>query len=279
MAERRYQSPYLIISEHQKSLFSGTFQRRDRDSNPSHSVLSAPVTSVQVTGKSIKLVREGFADGTFQHERSNPPLGFTLQHLDPSHPYLASRGFTAETIEHFGLGYCARGMLKGRIAIPLHDAAGVLIGYAGRLVDYTAITDECPKYLFPGRRKHGGTTIDFRKSRFLYNGYRIAQPVDRLVVCEGYPATWWLHQAGYTNVVGLMGSDCSGEQADLIVRATKPDGHVWLFTDADSAGNTCAANGLTLIGASRFVRRVSIEHGQPTDYTPSDLAGRLWNCS
>ena len=84
----------------------------------------------------------------------NAPLNFELKHLDPKHPYLSSRGFTPETIEHFGLGYCAKGMMAERIAIPLHDAAGFLIGYAGRVVDDEKVTDENPKYRLPG---HAGT--------------------------------------------------------------------------------------------------------------------------
>ncbi len=51
----------------------------------------------------------------------NAPLDFELKGLDGRHPYLLSRGFSPQTIRHFGLGYCSRGMLKGRIAIPLHD--------------------------------------------------------------------------------------------------------------------------------------------------------------
>ena len=65
----------------------------------------------------------------------NPPLGFELKDLDAEHPYLLSRGLTPETIQHFGLGFCSRGLLKDRVAIPLHDMAGALVGYAGRVVD------------------------------------------------------------------------------------------------------------------------------------------------
>lgn len=49
----------------------------------------------------------------------NPPLDFELKGLSPEHPYLLGRGFTPQTIERFGLGYCGRGLLKSRIAIPL----------------------------------------------------------------------------------------------------------------------------------------------------------------
>ena len=61
----------------------------------------------------------------------NPPLDFELKGLDQDHPYLRGRGFASETIGYFGLGFCSRGLLKDRVAIPLHDHEGKLIGYAG----------------------------------------------------------------------------------------------------------------------------------------------------
>ena len=64
--------------------------------------------------------------------------------------------------EVFGLGYCARGMMKGRIAIPIHDETDALVGYAGRWPGDPAEGEERYK-LPPG----------FKKSRVLYNcGFR-----------------------------------------------------------------------------------------------------------
>ena len=65
----------------------------------------------------------------------NPPPGFELMDLDAEHPYLLRRGFTPETIKHFNLGFCSCGLLKDRVAIPLFDMAGALVGYAGRVAD------------------------------------------------------------------------------------------------------------------------------------------------
>ena len=78
--------------------------------------LSAPVGTVRV-----------------RHERSseNEPLGFELR-LDPRHPYLQEREVSDGTISKFGLGSCDRGIMKGRICIPIHDAKGMLVAYAGR---------------------------------------------------------------------------------------------------------------------------------------------------
>ena len=62
----------------------------------------------------------------------NKPLGFELQNLDAAHPYLAERGLTEATIAEFGLGYCHKGSMTGRIVVPIHNAEGQLIAYAGR---------------------------------------------------------------------------------------------------------------------------------------------------
>lgn len=202
----------------------------------------------------------------------NAPLNFELKGLDAEHPYLRDRGFTAETIKHFGLGYCSRGLLKSRIAIPLHDQAGQLIGYAGRLVDDGAIGEAAPKYLFPGNRERQGITHEFRKSSFVYGGHLLQSPVERLVLVEGFPSVWWLWQAGITNAVALMGASCSPEQADLAVQFVLPGGHIIALTDGDDAGERCAMSIFAAAGGSRPIRWLKMDHGrQPTDYKPELL--------
>jgi hypothetical protein len=75
----------------------------------------------------------------------NPPLTFTLKTLDPHHASLASLGLQAETIQLFGAGYCTKGLLKGRLAIPVHNDCGELVAYAGLGVE----EGQTPRYLFP----------------------------------------------------------------------------------------------------------------------------------
>lgn len=206
----------------------------------------------------------------------NAPLDFTLKMLDPEHRYLKQRGLTAETISYFGLGYCSRGLMEGRIVIPLHDAAGQLIGYAGRLVDESQIDDEHPKYRFPGSRERGGVRYEFQKSRILFNGHRIAAPVDDLIVCEGFMSVCWLTQQGYPGVVAVMGSSCTDDQAGLIANLISEAGHLWIFTDGDDAGRRCAESLLARLAPQRFVRRVHLAAGrQPTDCGADELARLL----
>jgi DNA primase len=206
----------------------------------------------------------------------NAKLDFELKTLDFGHPYLRGRGFTNETIQRFGLGYCSKGYLEGRIAVPLHDHAGNLVGYAGRIVDDALIDEENPRYKFPGHREHKGVSYEFRKSEFLYGGYLIKKPVDDLAVVEGFPSVWWLQQHAIQNVVALMGWSCSESQSRLVTSLTKPNGRVWLLSDGDDAGNRCAESVLPLVAQHRLVRWIKLDEGkQPTDYQAAQLRSFL----
>ena len=202
----------------------------------------------------------------------NVPLDFELKGLDAKHPYLLNRGFVQETIDHFGLGFCSRGMLKDRVAIPLHDHDGKLIGYAGRVVDDSTITEDNPRYRFPGERERDGKVFEFRKTLFLYNGFRFKTPLDDLIVVEGFASVWWLFQNGLPHTVATMGADCSERQAALIVSLVKPMGRVWMMPDGNEAGERCALAIFQQVSPHRFVRWVNLAEGkQPTDLSSAQL--------
>ena len=202
----------------------------------------------------------------------NAPLDFELKGLNPEHPYLKDRGFTTETIRLFGLGFCSRGLLKDRVAIPLQDHEGKLIGYAGRVVDDALITEDNPRYRFPGTRERDGKLFEFRKTLFLYNGFRVKTPVDDLIVVEGFTGVWWINQNGQPHVVATMGADCSPKQAELIVSLVMPNGRVWMVPDGDKAGERHAQTLVSLISPQRFVRWVRLNEGkQPTDLSAEQL--------
>src|ERR1019366_4355793 len=141
----------------------------------------------------------------------NKPLKFRLDKLERTHPYLAERGLTLETIVDFGVGYCAKGMMAERIAIPINNPEGAVVAYAGR---FPGEPDEgTPKYKLPQ---------GFRKSLELYNIDRaIKEPADKpLVIVEGFFDCMKLHQSGYRKVVALMGSTMSAGQEELVRRHT-----------------------------------------------------------
>jgi DNA primase len=197
----------------------------------------------------------------------NAPLDFELKNLDASHPYLDKRGFSKEIIAQFGLGYCAKGLLSGRIAIPIHNGVGKLVGYAGRIVDDTRINEENPRYKFPPKREHNGVVYETHKSELVYNAHRLRKPVKDLAVVEGFPSVWWLTQMGFPDAVGLMGSSVSDAQAKIIMQIVPPSGHVWMISDGDEAGERCAHSVFERIAPQRPVRWLRLdEKRQPTDY-------------
>jgi DNA primase len=214
-------------------------------------------------------------DPTLKEFIVNAPLDFELKDLDPNHDYLRKRGFTPETIDLFGLGYCARGRMAGRIAIPLHNFEGNLVGYAGRLVEKSP-EPSVSKYLFPGTRTHKGVTYEFKKSFLLYNANRVPIGRDDLILTEGFASVWWLTQNGFPNCVAVMGSTISEEQADLACTLVVKGGRVTIFPDRDDAGNKFAQQATQLFSNKAKTRCVTSNDGvQPTDLVTEELSYTL----
>lgn len=196
---------------------------------------------------------------------ANPPLSFTLN-LAPDHPYLLrERGLTSATIQRFGLGYCPKGTMAGRIAIPIHDEKGTLVVYAGRSIK-TENSPERPKYKFPK---------GFKKQLVLYNLHRAKEAITErhgLVLVEGFFDVFRLHQTGHENVVALMGSSMSVEQEALIrglgVKVT-------LLFDGDDAGRNCAEESLWRLVGDRHVRLIDLADGEEPDNLTTERIHQL----
>lgn len=158
----------------------------------------------------------------------NAPLKFRLDKLEREHPYLTEeRGLTLETIIDFGVGYCSKGMMAEHIAIPIHNAKGEVMAYAGRFPGEPS--EDTPKYKLPK---------GFRKTQELFNIDRaFREPADKpLVIVEGFFGCMKLHQHGWRKVVALMGSSMSPTQEALIKQYTGRNSQVIIMFDEDEAG-------------------------------------------
>jgi DNA primase len=193
----------------------------------------------------------------------NPVLSFELAKLDPAHPYLTERGLSAETIAAFGLGYCAKGVLRGHIAIPIHNRDGGLVGYAGRLPGTPPSGQG--KYKLPK---------GFKKSLEVFNLHRAAlsEQDAPLVIVEGFFDCFALHQAGYERVVALMGSALSDAQERSIIE-TASDESLIVFFDNNEAGRKGAAEAVWRLAQQTFVRAVLAEgeERQPENLSPDEM--------
>ena len=196
--------------------------------------------------------------------RVNPPLAFQLDPLDPTHPYLASRGLSAATIRHFGIGYFPRqGTMRGRVVIPIHNPRGQLVAYVGRWPEDTPPESE-PKYKLPK---------GFHKSREVFNLHRVSPHARRVIVVEGYFSVFHLYQAGFRHVVAVMGSTLSEVQRRLICERFQ---RVRIFMDGDRAGREASEAMAAQLAPHVWVKIVVCPEGrQPDHLTPEQLVGLL----
>ena len=188
--------------------------------------------------------------------KPNKPLAWQLKSVDPGHAYLQTRGLQPATIRYFGLGYyTGRGMMSGRIVIPIHNAAGELVAYAGRWPGKTPPPGERRYKLPPG----------FSKSVELYNLHRISPVTKTVILVEGYWSVFHLHQLGMRNVVALMGTSLSQRQCTLLgVRFQR----AMVFFDGDAAGRVATETVVPALASQLWVRAIPC----PADQQPDDLS-------
>jgi DNA primase len=76
------------------------------------------------------------------------PAGFDPREyqrsLDPSHTALKDCGVPEATIRDFDGGYCTKGLNRGRLTLPIHDADGAILAFMG-----LALKGEQPDIQFP----------------------------------------------------------------------------------------------------------------------------------
>ena len=202
------------------------------------------------------------APGAVSKKQINPVLELTLT-LDPAHPFLADRGITPEVAREFGLGYCAQGIMKDRIAIPIHNERAELVAYAGRYAN-----DEIPsgvdRYRLPKK---------FHKSLVLYNLHRAKELGKRyLVLVEGFWSAMRLHRAGIPTAA-LLGSSCSPQQVELIRIAGFK--FVILLLDGDEAGRKGTTDAIEKLSRSVYVRQVELPDGMKPDSMPESWFERI----
>ena len=182
----------------------------------------------------------------------NVPLSFTLK-LNPEHPYLAERA-SPEVVEAFGLGFCSRGLMAGRIAIGIHNPNGELVAYAGRWTEEEP-PEGVARYLLPKK---------FHKQLELFNIHRLPNPVDAAVLVESYWSVFRLHELGIP-VVSPMGRAISDQQIALLLRRGVT--HVTVLFDGDTAGRKGTETAVAALAPHCFVHAPEV----PDSFKPHSV--------
>jgi len=204
--------------------------------------------------------------------------------------YLRGRGLTGTVAARFGMGYApddwqplaavfpdyhhkaleTSGLVvageggkrydrfRDRIMFPIHDTAGRVIGFGGRVLDHGE-----PKYL------NSPETPLFAKGHELYGLFQ-ARPAIRahgkVVVVEGYMDVVALAQHGVEYVVATLGTATTPIHAQKLLRMT--DRVIYCF-DGDDAGRRAAwralENTLPALADGKDVRFLFLPDGEDPD--------------
>ena len=192
---------------------------------------------------------------------------------EPARAYLKSRDFPESLAEEFGLGYAPEGVgrhaelgaqgrlqprgagnrrgssprpnraarydfFRGRLMIPIHDEAGQVVAFSGRLLDPEA---KAQKYV------NSPETPIFVKSRILFGLNKTKRPIieaDSAILCEGQIDLMRCWQKGVRNVVAPQGTAFTDQQARILKRLAK---EVVICFDADSAGQNAAQRSIDVL--------------------------------
>jgi len=125
--------------------------------------------------------------------------------------YLRGRGFEDTTLRHFQIGYSAK---QNMVVVPMHDPTGMPIGLIGR-----SIID-----------KRFKNSTGLPKAKTCWNFHRAKRKGETVIVCEASFDAMRIHQAGYPNVVALLG----GHVTDLhVTQLSRTFSKIIIMTDFD----------------------------------------------
>ncbi|MEA3309833.1 MAG: DNA primase [Chloroflexota bacterium] len=189
-----------------------------------HTLLrSAP----QAQGARAYLKHRGFTAETIKQFR----LGYSLNTWDAMRAALRGQGFSVEELVKAGLLVQKEtgrtyDRFRGRVMIPIRDRRGRVIAFGGRVLN----PEDQPKYL------NSPQTPLFDKSRVLFGldmASRAIHQEDAVIIVEGYMDVMIPYQAGYHNIVAPMGTALTETHLKLLQQLSK---NFILALDPDAAG-------------------------------------------
>ena len=127
--------------------------------------------------------------------------------------YMKSRGFDSDTLDYFDVGYSAK---KDMVVVPMHDPKGMPIGIIGRTPSH--------------QNKQFKNSTGLPKAKTAWNFHRAKKTGETVIICEASYDAMRIHQAGYPNVIALLGGHVTKYHLDQI---GKTFSRVIIMTDYD----------------------------------------------
>ena len=169
-------------------------------------------------------------------------LGFAPDGKAPFTEAAEKEGYKMDFLEKTGLTIkrddWVRDRFAGRVMFPIHNLAGRVIAFGGRILKEDKNT---AKYL------NSPESEIYHKSKVVYGIYQAKREIarsDKCFLVEGYTDVLSMHQAGIENVVASSGTALTADQIRLIKRFTP---NITIIYDGDSAGIKASLRGIDLV--------------------------------
>ena len=183
-------------------------------------------------------------------------IGLALNDRNKLLEYLKEKKYDINTMEDLGLVNGDYDTFINRVMFPIHDRAGHVVGFSGRIYDKS----DQAKYI------NTRETKIFRKGNILYNYHRCKEPVrvnKYVIVTEGFMDVIRLSTIGVKNALALMGTAMTSEHVSMLKKLSL---NVYLCLDGDDAGiNAMISNGEILEAAGINVKMIALSEGLDPD--------------
>ena len=215
----------------------------------------------QLRAEAGKKAYEYFKDRGLSDETMNRfGLGFAVTGRNLMYRYLKSKGYDDNVLKEMKIFYVNEregmtDMFWNRAIFPIMDVNHRIIAFGGRVMGQGE-----PKYL------NSPETMVFDKGRNLY-GLNIARTARKsnIIVCEGYMDVIALHQAGFNQAVGALGTALTSGHVNLLKRYTE---NVLLCYDNDGAGTKANLRAISILrGAGLSAKVIDLSpHKDPDEF-------------
>ena len=189
-------------------------------------------------------------------------LGYAPDSFDATMKWARKSGYSQEALETGKLiAHSERGttydFFRGRLMIPIHNDAGEVVAFSGRLLDPEA---KAQKYV------NSPETPIFVKSRILFGLNKTKRTIieaGSAILCEGQIDLMRCWQHGIRNIVAPQGTAFTDPHARILKRIAK---EVVVCFDADRAGQAAAQRAIdVLLKEDLQVRIARIPAGEDPD--------------
>ena len=169
-------------------------------------------------------------------------VGFAPDGKTPFTEAAQKEGYKIDFLEKTGLTIkrddWMRDRFAGRIMFPIHNLAGRIIAFGGRILKEDK---KIAKYL------NSPESEIYHKSRVLYGIFHAKREIsksDKCYLVEGYTDVLSMHQAGIENVVASSGTALTPDQVRMVKRFTP---NITIIYDGDEAGIKASLRGIDLV--------------------------------